>query len=249
MDVVIVDLGLALLLLGALCLIRPLPRLGVSTRRRAALALTLGVAVLTLGLLLPVSPPRRSGARMLLDEVAPVYEFGERHQIGISASRDRVQAAVRAVTAREIRGFRLLTWLRSPRLPGRGREGILNPVPDEPILEVALRSGFVLLRDEPGREIVLGTVICCGPRSPPRASDFLAPSGSRVLAVMNFHLSDGEGATTRLVTETRVHATDDAARRRFAAYWRLIYPGSDLIRRAWLQAIRRKAEGASGPPP
>ena len=32
-----------------------------------------------------------------------------------------------------------------------------------------------------------------------------------------------------------------AARRRFAAYWRVIYPGSAIIRRMWLRAIERRA--------
>ena len=61
-------------------------------------------------------------------------------------------------------------------------------------------------------------------------------------AVMNFRLEDEGGGWTRLVTETRIVATDDHARRRFAAYWRTIYPGSALIRRMWLRAIRARAE-------
>ncbi|HYW41393.1 MAG TPA: hypothetical protein VE959_00970 [Bryobacteraceae bacterium] len=32
----------------------------------------------------------------------------------------------------------------------------------------------------------------------------------------------------------------------FAAYWRMIYPGSALIRRMWLRAIKRRAEGGIG---
>ena len=47
-------------------------------------------------------------------------------------------------------------------------------------------------------------------------------------------------------TETRVFATDDSARRRFAAFWRVIYPGSALIRRMWLRAIQRRAEVLPG---
>ncbi len=48
-----------------------------------------------------------------------------------------------------------------------------------------------------------------------------------------------------LVTaETRVYATDASARRRFARYWRVIYPGSALIRRRWLRAMKRRAEAA-----
>jgi len=60
--------------------------------------------------------------------------------------------------------------------------------------------------------------------------------------VMNFHLTDEGGGVLRLVTETRIHTTDASARRRFAAYWRLIYPGSAFIRHMWLDAIRRRAE-------
>jgi hypothetical protein len=41
-----------------------------------------------------------------------------------------------------------------------------------------------------------------------------------------------------------VFATDPASCRRFAVYWRVIYPGSALIRRMWLRAIRLRAERA-----
>lgn len=34
-------------------------------------------------------------------------------------------------------------------------------------------------------------------------------------------------------------------RKKFAAYWRLIYPGSALIRRMWLEALKRHAEAKS----
>jgi len=32
-----------------------------------------------------------------------------------------------------------------------------------------------------------------------------------------------------------------STRRRFAGYWRIIYPGSALIRRMWLRAVARRA--------
>ena len=47
---------------------------------------------------------------------------------------------------------------------------------------------------------------------------------------------------TLLSTETRAIANDDAARRRFAIYWRLIRPASSLIRHDILRAIARQAE-------
>jgi hypothetical protein len=46
-----------------------------------------------------------------------------------------------------------------------------------------------------------------------------------------------------VITETRVYAGTPAARRRFAIYWRFIRPGSGIIRRSWLEAIKRRAEG------
>ena len=183
---------------------------------------------------------------MALDEIVPRYQFGEHHEVRIDAPPERVYAAVRAVTAREIRLFRLLTWLRSPRWPGRGRESILNPAADRPLLEVALRSGFVLLEEDPGREIVFGAVVCCEPRRPPAsAEEFRALEGSLARAVMGFHVEGVGNGGSRLVTQTRVVASDAAAERRFAAYWRVIYPGSALIRRMWLQAIRTRAEAPS----
>ncbi len=61
------------------------------------------------------------------------------------------------------------------------------------------------------------------------------------LAAMNFIVRpDGHGGS-ELTTETRVHANAYAARRRFAVYWRLICPGSALIRRMWLRAIAERA--------
>ena len=65
----------------------------------------------------------------------------------------------------------------------------------------------------------------------------LAGPAMRLDAVTN------EPDGVRLRTQTRVDATSPGAASRFALYWRAIYPGSALIRRMWLAAIRRRAEG------
>jgi hypothetical protein len=157
-----------------------------------------------------------------------------------------VYAAARAVTAREIRFFRLLTFLRSPHL-GNAPESILNPAPDRPILDVATDSQFVLLYEEPDREIVFGALLPPGREPKPRSrAEFQQTPGSLSRAVMNFHLSPLPAGATRLVTETRIAASDAAARRQFGVYWRIIYPGSAFIRHQWLRAIRRRAEAAAG---
>jgi hypothetical protein len=242
MDVLLVDLALAVIVTGLVSVVRPLRFLRIRSRRAALLVTVGGAALLLLGLLLPVSPARLDGPRMALDDVLPDYQFGEAHEIRIQAPPERVFAAVKAVTAREIRFFRLLTWLRAPHF-GEAPQSILNPAADRPILDVALQSGFVLLHEEAGREIVVGAVVCCSLRGPVRdASEFRALRGSLARAAMNFHVMDEGGGVSRLVTQTRVAASDARAERRFAAYWRVIYPGSAWIRRMWLRAIKARAE-------
>jgi len=61
---------------------------------------------------------------------------------------------------------------------------------------------------------------------------------------MNFLVEESRPDKCTVTTETRVYATDASSRRRFATYWRLIYPGSALIRRMWLRAVKHRAETA-----
>src|ERR1035438_8826591 len=61
---------------------------------------------------------------------------------------------------------------------------------------------------------------------------------------MNFRLVERDAAHCTVITETRVYAGGAPVVRRFAAYWRVIYPGSALMRHMWLRAIKLQAEGA-----
>ena len=163
-----------------------------------------------------------------LDEAVPRWDFRERHAIHIDASPERVYAAIRSVTAREIALFRTLTAVR--RLWRSGPESILNPREDEPILDVALRTGFFMLADDPPTEIAIAMHVI-----PPK----------RALAAMNFLVLEDE-AGVRLRTETRIVTSDRQAWLRFALYWFLIRLGSGFIRHMWLRAIRKRAERTGG---
>ena len=178
----------------------------------------------------------------LIDAFVPKWHFREVHRIAVLAPADAALRAIREVTAREIRLFRLLTWLR--RLGRPGPESILSPPPDESILAVSLRTGFVLLAESP-REIVIGKTVVSPPGSvPPSNSDeFLATiSPGWAKAVMDFRITPSALAMCVVTTETRVWATDEKTQRRFGLYWWTIRLGSGLIRRMWLRAIRRRAE-------
>jgi len=108
-----------------------------------------------------------------------------------------------------------------------------------------MRTGFLLLAEDPERELVVGILVIApaGMKRPATPEQFkeLAVSGV-AKAVMNFRIEDGGGESWLLSTETRVHATDASAKRRFARYWTVIRPGSGFIRRMWLRAIKRRAE-------
>ncbi len=240
-EVLILDAGLAVACLGLVAALRPLPLLGLATGRRGVVALLVGLATAGLAVVLPVRPVTLAGPAMRLDAVIPEYQFGESHEILVHAPRARVWSAVLEVTPDEIRLFRALTWLRSPHF-GPAPEGILNPG-HGPLLRSALDGGFVELAREDGIEIVLGTLVSGGDAPPRTPDDVLRGEGTGLVrAVMNFHLTH-EPDGVRLRTQTRVDATSPDAASRFAIYWRAIYPGSALIRRMWLAAIKRRAEG------
>jgi hypothetical protein len=92
--------------------------------------------------------------------------------------------------------------------------------------------------------VVVGTVVIAPhgairPRTPEEYRAFELPGYAK--ATMNFLITESESACV-VTTETRVHATDPRSRRRFGIYWLAIYPGSALIRRMWLRAIKRRCE-------
>ena len=247
--VALVYLGLFAAFLGGVSVLRPLSFLAIRTRRQAALVLVLGLMVVVMGGSLPARVVRVATPRTELDQFAPVYQFSELHSIRITAPKDQVYRALKSVTAEEIALFRTLTWLRRFGLPGP--ESILNPPAHVPLLDVATRTSFLVLAEELDREIVLGTLVAAPPGWRPSGKP--TPDGYKAffvttnhpgfaLAAMNFRIEDAGPAACTLTTETRVYASDASTRRRFALYWRVIYPGSALIRRMWLRAIARRAE-------
>lgn len=230
--------------LGLGALVLPARWRGRFSRRRIVLGLVAAVAIQSVLLLLPASESRIPEPTTALDEVSPRWQFREVHRITIDAAPEEVYAAVKGTTAREIPLFLALTALR--RFGRPGPESVLNAPEDRPLLDVATATGFRWLADEPGREVVVGTLVVApdGVRLPDtiRGYQQLDEVAGVAKASMNFLLIP-RGGQTELITETRVFATNPSSRRAFGAYWRVIYPGSALIRVMWLRAIRARAEG------
>jgi len=188
----------------------------------------------------------------LLDEYLPAFDVRTRHSTRIAASPERVYGSLRTADfdrwglTRTLYALRVLPTLpAAPRTTWRRFRAELGR-PHWTFADL-LASGFSVLGERPGTELVLGTVGRFW-----RARDELhaisparflepAPPGT-AKAAWSFVVGRRPDGATVLRTETRVRCADAATRRRFRAYWLLIAPFSGLIRREMLAAVRRAAE-------
>jgi uncharacterized protein YndB with AHSA1/START domain len=164
----------------------------------------------------------------------PRPDASERHSILIDAPRERVWEALVSLDGRDIPLARALFAARSlVSLLVHGRS--------------SMRGTFTPLVVEPGRELVLGLIgqwwRLGGSQDVPVESlaqfeAFDRPGFAK--GTFAFYLED-EGGRTRLTTETLVVATSPDALRAFRPYWLIIRPGSGLIRRLILGAVRSRA--------
>jgi len=245
LDSVILYLGFAVIFVGTLSILWPLRFLRIRTRRAGAIIGACGLLVVIIVCAFPAQTKHVSSPTSKLDEWMPTWQFDERHEIHIDASPQRVFEAIHAVRADEIFLFRTLIAIRRCGEPGP--ESIMNAPKTKPLLDVATQTTFVYLADEAPREIVVGTVISA-PHDIEKP-DKLTPEIFRkellpgvVLATMNYLVVADSSGGSRVSTETRVYGNNADSVRRFAVYWRVIHPGSDIIRRSWLRAIKQRAE-------
>jgi hypothetical protein len=175
--------------------------------------------------------------RTLLDAVLPEFDFRSRQSRRIHATPERVAEAVDAF---RVHGAAMLL------VRARGLH-----LPSGPLREVLTRSGFTVLAEQPGLEMVAGTTgqfwmlreqaHMEAPLDLEAFRDFDRPGWAQ--AAVSLRIEPRPDGFTDVTTETRVRCVDDAARRRFAAYWLVIRVFSDWLRRDFLRGIARIAEG------
>lgn len=187
-----------------------------------------------------------SAAEVLLDEFLPHWEFRERHSRRIDAPAVEVRAALLAITARELPFSGLMLGLRlAPAyLVARKRPDR----PDLPLIDRFVKLGFVELANTE-HELVLGAAGQFW-----RVREEMVPLSSAEAFVrfdepgfakgaINFRIADhGDGVI--LSTETRVHTTDERARRSFRPYWLPVRAIGGLMRLETLRAVDRRTRRA-----
>ena len=183
----------------------------------------------------------------LLDRFMPVYEVAERHRIRVNAPAE--------ITFKAASGMNLQ---RSPviRAIFKSREWIMRShpggMPDAGSFIAQMRGiGWGVLAEVEGREIVMGAVtqpwmadVVFRPLSPEEFAAFHDPNYVKIAWTLR---ADPVGpAESVFRTETRVVATDPAARAKFRRYWSFVSPGIILIRWLLLGPVKADAELRAG---
>jgi hypothetical protein len=180
--------------------------------------------------------------RQLIDDFMPEWDWGERHSRVVHAPPARVDSLLRALTPRDLPLARLLLGARLLFSP-------IRQDPDATFIDAMKGLGFAVLADVPREELVMGI----GGQFWRARADSLDPIAgpeewnaydrpNAVRVALNFALRPEGAGSSLLSLETRIQATDARARRTFGLYWRLIMPGSALIRRETLWVMARRAQ-------
>jgi hypothetical protein len=182
---------------------------------------------------------------VLIDSFMPVFDVFERHHVLVDAPAEQTYRAVRRVDLGRSAPIRALFAARAiPALLRRRPRGSRSMTLDD-----LIDGGFVLLAEEPPREIVLGVVGTFwrptgGIRriEPVDFAGFHEPGQAK--ATWNFRVESVTDGRSVVYTETRVRCVDGATRRKFLLYWAAIGPFSGIVRRRALRLIKSDADRA-----
>lgn len=180
----------------------------------------------------------------VLGQYLPEWDFREVHSRRIDAPASEVRDALLALTPRDLPLSGVMLALRLlPAIVVRRRWPLAL---DRPWFELLSEYGFVELR-RTDDEFALGAVgqfwRLREEMEPVAHAEafgrFDTPGFAK--AAMDFRILESADHVT-LVTETRVRATDDRARRSFRPYWVPVRAVGGLMRRELLAAVARRAE-------
>jgi hypothetical protein len=182
-----------------------------------------------------------------LDDIMPEYSGSERHSARIHARPAQVMQGVRQSTFGDMKSMATLLRVRAAvlRIPNQDTGNLQN----KRMVDSFAASGYLL--DESEHEIVMfqvGNVLATrlpAVRTLQEFADYREAGGVKV--AFDFNVEDAGGGWSTLTTETRVVGLDDLSRGPGTRYWRLILPGSGLLRRQWLDGIKTRAESIPDP--
>jgi hypothetical protein len=188
----------------------------------------------------PWARPRRAGAE--IDRwLPPGARRLEHHALDCGGTPAAALSALQALTLRELPVVRALFAIRG--LPSR---------PDLTLRDLFSTPPFVLLADEPGREVVFAIGIAHGTRSAlrtatalPRASDaFRSAAGELAFVAIGNFRAEAAARGALLWTETWAATSGAMATATFTAYWLAIGAFSAWTRRLFLRGAAVRLDRA-----
>jgi hypothetical protein len=188
--------------------------------------------------------------RMLIESAVPMFDAMIAEHVVVAADPSTTFRAARALDLLTVR-TPLLTasmWIRD--LPARLLGKSAPPLPRLVMAEKIGLPGWLLLGEQPNREIAFGAVgrfwrpvIEWRDVAPADFSSFAEAGWGKLAA--NFSVAPYGESHTLLSYQCRTTTTDPGARRSFLRYWWLIRPFVSHIMRATLNAIKADAEAAA----
>lgn len=234
--------GIVLAVAGLANVAIPFRFRGLRRRRTGALVMLGGVALALVALFWPAATIRVAHHKTLFDDVVPEYQFGERHTVRVHAGREQVMQAVHEATWGDLKSLNTLLRIRGAVLRHPYREGGAFS-PEKRVLDVFTASGYIMGGTD--HEIVMAggadtqAKRVLAVHSLQEYADLHQPGVVKM--AFTFYTEDAGGGWSTVTTETRM-AVEGGSIREPAVYWRLIVPGSGLLRREWLEGIKRRAE-------
>lgn len=244
-------IGIILSIVGTISIVEPVSFLFISSSEIARNVTMTGFFVSIASVLWPAAVRKSPTTNQYIDKFLPEYSFNEVHTVRIKATPDEIKKVLHETGVQDIPVIHLLMKIRgiadenvdmSDRASKSnfGTDTFTTPDFNFFILSDEEFLTFMILKSS----ILTKTKTAAPPEvnSPDEFLGFDKPGYVKV--AVNFRFISNGNDETLVSTETRVHGSGRVDGQRFARYWRIIYPGSAIIRRVWLDTIKRKAEAA-----
>jgi len=181
--------------------------------------------------------------RRSIERFMPAWDVRTCHEVIVQVPADTVFSVAEHFDLQSIPLVRAIFWLRGKIMRAR------DTTPRRPagLVEETKSLGWGELTRRPGRELVMGAVtqpwIADVKFTAVPPDEFLGYGElGRVKITWTLEAVPIEPTLTLFRTETRVRATDMAAREKLLRYWRFARFGIVMIRWLHLPALRRAAE-------
>ncbi|MGV8137325.1 MAG: hypothetical protein AB2L20_19085 [Mangrovibacterium sp.] len=243
-------IGVIVVIIGITSLIYPLTFLFIQNSVIATCVILTGILLSGISLFYPVKEKQTSTTNQKIDDVLPYYSFNEFHEVRIKASPEKVKQVLQNIGVKDIPVAHLLMKIRGiANVDVDLSDRVSNNLVASDTVSTPDFNFFVMAPDEWITVMILKSVIITNNANKPAPPEiktldkfkaFNKPGYVKV--AVNFRFISTNNKETILTTETRNKGITIKDNRIFGYYWRIIYPGSAIIRRVWLDTIKKKAE-------